>query len=85
MTTLQWRTASDLHLIAGIIPKPGDPSELLDRLTDVRIAVSGSVLYVDPAPAPGGEAADGAQVFAIPVASVLFLAYRQTPVQGNPI
>ena len=67
MSALQWRTATDLHLIAEIIPDPADPGRRLDRLTDVRVAAQGSFLYV--------ETARG--VFVIPVASVLFLTYHR--------
>jgi hypothetical protein len=67
LTALQWRTATDLHLIAEIIPAPDDPGRRLDRLSGVRVAAHGSVLYVDTA----------REVFAIPVASVLFLAYQR--------
>ncbi|MHA6758618.1 hypothetical protein [Streptacidiphilus sp. PAMC 29251] len=68
MSALQWRTATDLHLIAEIIPAPDDPARRLARLTDVRVAVRGSVFYVDTVQA----------VFAIPVASILFVAYLRT-------
>ncbi|MFC1419461.1 hypothetical protein [Streptacidiphilus cavernicola] len=68
MSALQWRVAADLQLIAEIIPAPHDPGRRLDRLTDVRIAADGLVLYVDTEQ----------DVFAIPVASVVFVAYRRT-------
>ncbi len=66
MSALQWRIATDLQLIAEIIPAPQDPARRLAHLTDVRIAADGSVLYVDTTQ----------EVFAIPVASVVFVAYR---------
>lgn len=65
MSLLQWRTATDLHLIAEIIPDPTEPGRHLDRLTDVRVAAHGLVLYVDTV----------REVFAIPVASVVYLSY----------
>ncbi len=67
MTALQWRIATDLQLIAEIIPAPDDSGRRLDRLSGVRVAAYGPVLYVDTAK----------EVFAIPVASVLFLAYQR--------
>jgi hypothetical protein len=66
LSALQWRIASDLQLIAEIIPAPDDPARLLDHLSDVRVAARGMVLYVDT----------DRGVFAIPVASVLSVAYR---------
>ena len=68
MSALQWRTATDLHLIGEIIPAPGDPGRRLDRLTDVRVAAHGLVLYVDT----------DHEVFVIPVASVVYVAYQRT-------
>ena len=68
MSALQWRIATDLHLIGEIIPAPDDPDRRLDRLTDVRVAAHGMVLYVDT----------DHEVFAIPVASVVYVAYQRT-------
>ncbi|MFC1411285.1 hypothetical protein ACEZCY_17965 [Streptacidiphilus sp. N1-12] len=67
MSALQWRTAIDLCLIAEMIPAPDNPARLLSRLTGVRVAVQGSVLYVDTVQG----------IFAIPVASILFVAYSR--------
>jgi hypothetical protein len=67
LSALQWRVATDLRLVAAIIPAPEGPARLLDRLADVRVAAHGTVLYVDTAQG----------VFAIPVASVLFVAYQR--------
>jgi hypothetical protein len=77
MTALQWRTASDLRLIAKIIPDPRNPAELLDRLTDVLVAGHGRVLYVDPRQQSDRDRPGvNADVYAIPSASVVFLTYR---------
>ncbi|MFC1406898.1 MULTISPECIES: hypothetical protein [Streptacidiphilus] len=81
MTALHWRTARELRLIAKIIPDPHNPGECLDRLADVRVAASGSVLYVDTQATGQDErgAPPGAgdpEVYAIPSSSVIFLAFR---------
>lgn len=81
MTALHWRTARELRLIAKIIPDPRHPGECLDRLADVRVAASGTVLYVD-ARASGEDdrglrpGAVDREVYAIPSSSVIFLAFR---------
>lgn len=47
--SLTWRTA-DLTLADKLIPNPNSESQLLDRLSNVRVAVDAGFLHIDARP-----------------------------------
>ncbi|SFY52081.1 hypothetical protein [Streptomyces sp. F-1] len=49
MSNLHWRTA-DVELGDKLIPNPNAEHQLLDRLTNVLVAVEGAFLHIDARP-----------------------------------
>lgn len=47
MSDLKWRTA-DVELVDKLIPNPNAEHQLLDRLTNILVAVDAGFLHIDP-------------------------------------
>ncbi|MFE5140365.1 hypothetical protein ACFRDV_22255 [Streptomyces fagopyri] len=84
MPQLEWRTA-DVVLRDKLIPDPRNESQLLDRLTQVKVAVDTGFLHIDPR-RNGDVAFPGADTFSayiVPAHQVLVVTY-QAPVNETP-
>jgi hypothetical protein len=85
MTNLNWRPA-DVVLTDKVVPNPRAEHDLLARLHNVRVAVEGSFLHIDPR--PNGEPAYPGQgeytVTVVPSSSVVSVCYKATMV-GNMV
>jgi hypothetical protein len=69
MTTLNWRTAREAHLTEALIPNPNSTSQLMQNLTDVRVAFDGGLVHIDPRH-PGAQDLDpGNPEFTVTVVS----------------
>lgn len=77
MSDLHWRTA-DVELADKLIPDPNAEHQLLDRLTQVRIAVEGAFLHIDPRPTnqPAYPGQDTYNVHIVPAHLVRRVTYR---------
>ncbi|MGW0780368.1 hypothetical protein [Streptomyces sp. NPDC002913] len=84
MTLLNWRTATTLVLHENLIPDPNAEHNLLGRLQNVRVAIDGSFLHIDPRqPHDPGFAMDtDYNVHVVPATAVKVIAYRTTAPQG---
>ncbi|MEU1086371.1 hypothetical protein ABZ401_05980 [Streptomyces sp. NPDC005892] len=74
--TLNWRTVTTLELTDKLIADPNAGHNKLDQLQNVRVAIEGGFLHVDPRQ-PGQHAAGGYDVFLVPGAAVRSVVYRQ--------
>ncbi|RSS32785.1 hypothetical protein [Streptomyces sp. WAC08241] len=76
MSELRWRNA-DVALNDKLIPNPNAAHDLLKSLTNVRVAVEGAFLHIDP---QNGEPAHVGQteweVYIVPASSVEKIRYR---------
>ena len=74
MTTLNWREASEVHLTRMIIPGPNGQRNL-QELRNVRVAVEGAFLNIDPRQI--GAAANGSEpdIYIIPATMVEYVKY----------
>lgn len=75
---LNWRDVTLLDLDGKLIPNPNASSQLLNRLHNVRVAVEGGFLHVDPRPADQRDQGGEYDVFLIPANAVLSVVYRVT-------
>ncbi|MER5631249.1 hypothetical protein [Streptomyces nitrosporeus] len=84
-STLTWRTATTLVLNDELIPDPNAGHILLKRLQNVRVAVEGGFLHIDPRRPQDVEGAPGAEfeVHVIPASAVRSLAYREAKRAGR--
>ncbi|MEU6520489.1 hypothetical protein [Streptomyces sp. NPDC046978] len=86
MSTLKWRLA-DVTLNDKLVPNPQSESELLDRLNNVRVAVDGGFLHIDPRrngqPAYPNE--DTYSVHVVPAYLVRLVTYKEEVPKEVPI
>lgn len=80
MSTLQWRTA-DVELADKLVPQPNAEHQLLDRLSNVRVAIDNGFLHIDPRPnsAPAYPGNDTYTVQIVPAHLVRRVSYRVEP------
>lgn len=81
MTSLTWRTARELRLTDKLIPNPNSTSELLDRLDNIRVALSAGWLHIDPRDAGNADRNPGDpefDVFTVPASAVARIVFRET-------
>lgn len=83
--TLNWRTATELHLNDKLIPNPDAGHDLLDKLRNVRVAIDGSFLHIDPRQPNDVEGSRGQEfdVYIVPASVVKTVTYRQKEHRGN--
>ncbi|MBD3550838.1 hypothetical protein [Streptomyces sp. SP18CM02] len=81
---LNWRDATTLELNDGAIPDPNFPGQSLRLLHNVRVAVEGGFLHIDPrqqqSEAGAGQEFD---VFIVPASAVKAAVYRDVKRRGN--
>ena len=84
MSTLHWRTA-DVELTDKLVPNPNAEHQLLDRLSNVRVAIEDGFLHIDPRPngEPVYPGQDTYTVQLIPAHLVRRISYRVEP-QAEP-
>jgi len=86
MATLNWRTATTVILHDNLIPNPNAEHDLLGRLQNVRVAVEGSFLHIDPRQPQAVEAAAGSNEFnvhIVPATAVKSVTYREIKRRGT--
>lgn len=76
---LHWRTVTELRLNSKLVWNPNAQHELLDVLRNVRVAVEGGFLHIDPRQDAGGSQ----DLFMVPAAAVLKAVYQE-PVPAEP-
>lgn len=80
---LTWRNVTTLELTDKLIPDPNAAHNKLDRLQNVRVAVEGSFLHVDPRQPQQAEAAGQEfDVFLVPASAVRTVVYRDVKRRG---
>jgi hypothetical protein len=77
--TLHWRAVTELHLNDDLIPNPNAGNVFLTQLYNVKVAVEGGFLHVDPRQDSGSSQ----DLFMVPAAAVLKAVYRE-PVPAEP-
>lgn len=80
MNQLEWRTARKVELVEPLIPNPNSQSELLRRLTDVRVAFDGGLVHIDPRGVDAHDFDRGNpefEVYVVPASAVRTLTYRE--------
>ena len=82
---LNWRTATTLELHDNLIPDPNAGHNLLGRLRNVRVAVEGSFLHIDPRQPQDAEnsASQEFDVHIVPAAAVKTVTYREIKRRGT--
>lgn len=86
MNKLEWRTVSTLELTDKLIPNPNAQHQLLDRLHNVRVAIEGSFLHIDPRQPQDIEAGAAViefEVHIVPASSVQTVVYRDSRRRGS--
>lgn len=78
MSTLDWRTVAELHLHEKLIPNPNAQSELMDKLQNVRVAVEGGFLHIDPRRPGDSPAGQEFDVYIVPALAVRTITYRES-------
>lgn len=71
---LNWRDVTTLELTNKLIPDPNAGHNFLDRLQNVRVAIEGGFLHIDPRK----DAGSSQDLFIVPAATVHKVAYRVT-------
>ncbi|WP_399553862.1 hypothetical protein OG473_39370 (plasmid) [Streptomyces anulatus] len=71
---LNWRDVITLYLADELIPDPNASHNYLNQLHNVRIAVEGGFLHIDPRK----DAGSGPDLFMVPAAAVRRAVYRET-------
>ncbi|MFJ1782436.1 hypothetical protein ACIOKA_37655 [Streptomyces anulatus] len=71
---LNWRDATTLELNDKLIPDPNAAHNKLDRLHNVRVAVEGAFLHIDPRRDSGSSQ----DLFMVPASAVHKVAYQVT-------
>ncbi|WP_228994366.1 hypothetical protein [Streptomyces sp. DH8] len=74
---LNWRDVTTLELTDKLIPDPNAAHNKLDRLQNVRVAVKGGFLHIDPRKDSGSNQ----DLFMVPAAAVHRAVYRETVVE----
>ncbi|MCX5285953.1 hypothetical protein [Streptomyces sp. NBC_00198] len=85
MSTLNWRTA-DVRLTDKLIPNPSNESQLLNHLTQVRVAVDNGFLHIDPRRDGQATAYPDPDTFTahiVPAHQVQLVTYK-APVSAEP-
>ncbi|MCX4792535.1 hypothetical protein OG369_42940 [Streptomyces sp. NBC_01221] len=84
-TNLTWRSVNTLVLAERLIPDPNASHNLLDQLRNVRVAIEGSFLHVDPRQPQDMEAGGGQEfdVHVVPASAVKTVTYRDVKRRGN--
>jgi len=82
---LNWRTATTVELHDNLIPNPNAEHELLGRLRNVRIAVEGSFLHIDPRQPQDAETSGSHEfdVHIVPATAVKTVTYREIKRRGT--
>ncbi|MFI9194198.1 hypothetical protein ACIG0A_33470 [Streptomyces californicus] len=81
---LNWRNVTTLELNDGAIPDPNSPGQSLRLLHNVRVAVEGGFLHVDPRQQQSEAGADQEfDVFIVPASAVKTVIYRDVKRRGN--
>ncbi|MEU8101670.1 hypothetical protein [Streptomyces rubiginosohelvolus] len=80
---LNWRDVLILDLNAKLIPDPNAGHNLLDRLRNVRVAVEGGFLHIDPRPTGHRDQGGEHDIFVVPASAVMSLVYR-VPAPAEP-
>ncbi|MDX3343433.1 hypothetical protein PV409_36350 [Streptomyces sp. ME02-6979.5a] len=76
---LNWRDVTTLELNEKLIPDPNAAHNKLDRLQNVRVAVEGGFLHIDPRKDSGS----GQDLFMVPASAVRRVVYRE-PAAAEP-
>ena len=78
--SLTWITAREVELTGKLIPRYNAESDLVDKLSNVRVAIEGPFLHIDPRPQSEPELAAGEEydIYVLPAASVKRLHLRKT-------
>ncbi|RPK35060.1 hypothetical protein EES39_33815 [Streptomyces sp. ADI92-24] len=78
MSTLNWRTATHVVLNGTLIPDPNAGHNLLGQLRNVRVAVEGSFLHIDPRQPRDADTSAGEEfdVHIVPASAVNTITYR---------
>lgn len=70
---LNWRDVTTVELTDKLIPDPNAGHNFLDRLQNVRVAVEGGFLHIDPRKDSGSTQ----DLFMVPAAAVRKAVYRE--------
>lgn len=70
--TLNWRTATDVVLNDKLVPNPNAEHEQLVRLHNVKVAVEGGFLHIDPRRDSGSSQ----NLFIVPASAVSKVVYQ---------
>lgn len=71
---LNWRDVTTVELTDKLIPDPNAGHNFLDRLQNVRVAVEGGFLHIDPRKDSGSSQ----DLFIVPASAVHKVAYQVT-------
>ncbi|MFH8483559.1 hypothetical protein [Streptomyces sp. NPDC018055] len=82
---LNWRDVTTLELADKLIPDPNAGHNRLDRLQNVRVAIEGGFLHIDPRQPQQAEGAASQEydVFIVPALTVKSVVYRDVKRRGN--
>lgn len=80
MDQLKWRTARKVELSEPLVPNPNSQSELLQRLTNVRVAFDSGLVHIDPREGDGQDFDRGNpefEVHVVPATAVRTIVYME--------
>ncbi|MFJ6215052.1 hypothetical protein ACIQGZ_17205 [Streptomyces sp. NPDC092296] len=80
MTDLIWRTVRELRLTSPLVPDLSNSGKNLDLLYNVRVAIDGAFLHVDPRQEGGPDLRPGDtefDVYVVPASSVERIHLRE--------
>lgn len=82
MSSLNWRTVTELRLAAAVVPNPNSSSDLLATLNNVNVAIDGGLLHIDPRQQPASQKEEYA-VTVVPTSTVEYIRYMEARKPGN--
>lgn len=87
MSTLNWRTVRDVRLTDKLIPEPGNESNCQNHLCNVRVAIEGAFLHIDPRVVDVRDPDPGSPEFSayvVPMNAVVSVHYKEQKERPTP-